>query len=330
MRRFELMTMLVFLVFPIAAETVRGPVVDTLEVDPTAGPLSSEIGLDEIILAGTTGDLRFFDALEIEITIPAAVAEFPGAFTLLLLTTGSFSERAGVAEINGAVVLSQPLTRAGKLTVQIPLHPEAEVNASAAVTVLDHLLSPEDLPLAITVRSLMKGLPPELAAATFPVTVRPVARRIGSVQVSFIYEDGSEFQSESLLAPEFDLEIDGVPVQIEPEYLLEPGLHRLSLTSTRYQDQNLTFGIEQARNTRVDVPLLSVLATVSYTAPRGSRVYVDGQALEGETGDFTALPGEHTIVVVVGDYTVTRRFSVEEGRVYNLSVIMDVAIEEAK
>ena len=140
----------------------------------------------------------------------------------------------------------------------------------------------------------------------------------------------SEFQTESHLAPEFHLQIDGIPVQIQPEYLLEPGLHRVSLTSDRYQDQDLTIGIEQARTATLRIPLLPALATVSYTAPRGSRVYVDGRALEGETGDFTAPPGEHTIVVVVGDYTVTRRFSVEEGREYNLSVTMDVAIEEAK
>ena len=330
MRRFGLMTILVILALPVAAENVRGPIADRLDVDPAGQPLSSEFGLDEIILAGTTGDSRFFDAVEIEVTIPASVAEFPGALSLLLLTTGSLSEHAGVAEVNGAVILSQPLTRSGKLTLQIPLHPEAEVNASAAVTVLDHLLSADDLPLAMTVLSLMKGLPSEIAATRFPVVVRPVARRMGSVQVSFILEDDSEFQIDSYLAPEFTLEIDGIPVQIEPEYLLEPGLHRLSLTSDRYQDKNLTIGIEQARSTRLNVPLLPALATVNYTAPRGSRVYVDGRALEGEIGDFTAPPGEHTIVVVVGDYTVTRRFSVEEGREYNLSVDMDVAIEEAK
>lgn len=330
MRRFGLMIILVILALPVVAENVRGPIADTLDVDPAGQPLSSEFGLDEIILAGTTGDSRFFDAVEIEVTIPASVTEFPGALSLLLLTTGSLSEQAGVAEVNGAVILSQPLTRAGKLTIQIPLHPEAEVNASAAVTVLDHLLSADDLPLAMTVLSLMKGLPSEIAATRFPVVVRPVARRMGSVQVLFILEDDSEFQIDSYLAPEFTLEIDGIPVQIEPEYLLEPGLHRLSLTSDRYQDQNLTIGIEQARSIRLNVPLLPALATVNYTAPRGSRVYIDGRALEGEIGDFTAPPGEHTIVVVVGDYTVTRRFSVEEGREYNLSVDMDVAIEEAK
>ncbi len=330
MRRFGLITILVILAFPLAAEAVRGPVVDTLEVDPAGRPLTAEFGLDEIIMAGTTGDSRFFDALEIEVTIPPSVTEFPGALSLLVLTTGSISERAGISEVNGAMLLSQPLTRTGKLTIQIPLHPEAEVNASAAVTVLDHLLSPNDLPLAMTVVSLMKGLPPQIAAEKISVVVRPVARRIGSVRVLFILEDGSEFQTESHLAPEFDLRIDDAPVQIESEYLLEPGLHRLSLTSERYQDQNLTFGIEQAQSARLRVPLLPALATVSYTAPRGSRVYVDGRALESETGDFTARPGEHTIVVVVGDYTVTRRFSVVEGREYNLSVTMDVAIEEAK
>jgi hypothetical protein len=330
MSRLGLITLLIVLALPVAAESARGPVVDTLNVEPAGEALTGNLALEEIILAGTAGDARFFDALEIEVTIPATVADIPGAISLLLLTTGTIAERAGVAEINGTAILFQPLIRAGKLTLQIPLHPEAETNASAAVTVLDHVLSPEDLPVAITVLSSMKGLPPEFSTAQFPVVVRPVARRVGSVEVAYTLEDGSEFQLDSYLSPEFALEIDGESVDIESEYLLEPGLHRLTLTSDKYQDQALTIGIEQARAAQLAVPLVLALATVSYTAPRGSRVYVDGRALDAEIGDFTAPPGEHTIVVVVGDYTVTRRFSVEEGREYNLSVTMDVAIEEAK
>ena len=92
----------------------------------------------------------------------------------------------------------------------------------------------------------------------------------------------------------------------------------------------MTIGIEQARIVQLTVPILPSLARISYTAPRGSRVYVDGSALDEAVGDFTAPPGEHTIVVVVGDYTVTRRFFVVEGREYNLSITMDVVIEEAK
>jgi len=124
--------------------------------------------------------------------------------------------------------------------------------------------------------------------------------------------------------------IDDQPVQVDSEYLLAPGIHRVALTSERYQDQALTVGVEQGHVTSLRIPLLLALATVNYTAPRGSRVYVDGTALDAESGDFTAVPGEHTIVVVVGDYTVTRRFSVAEGREYNLAVTMGVAIEEAK
>lgn len=330
MRKFGLLAALVILTAPLHAESLRGPIAAELSVTPVGEAVRAEFGLDEIVLLHADGDPRFFDAVELEIVVPAAVSEFPGALTLLVTTTGTISERAGVAEINGVPVFSQPLLRPGKLIVQIPLHDRAETTASAAVSVLDEPVPVQAFPLAATLLSPMKGAPASISGARVQITMSPVSRRIGSVSVRYLLDDGSAFPTASRLTPEFSVAIDGSAVDVLDEYLLEPGLHRISLSSERYQDQELTFGVERGRRITVDVPLLPALATVSYTTPRGSRVYLDGRTLSGASGDFTATPGEHTIVVVVGDYTVTRRFSVKEGQRYNLSVTMDLVVEETK
>lgn len=330
MRRFSMTILIVFLSLTAFAETIRGPVVATVEVDPAGPMVSGELGLNEIVLAAPAGDLRFLDALDVEITVPSESVEIPGALSLMITTTGTLTERAGVAEINGTVALSAPLTRAGRVRVHIPLRSGVAPETPAVAIPLDPLAGPDDLPIAITVVSQMKGTPPAIANARFPITVRPVPRDIGALVVSFPLEDGTEFQTDSYRAPEFRLAIDGSLVTVQSEYLLAPGIHRITLESDIYQDQSLTVGVEQARSANLSVPLLRALAGVTYTAPRGARVYVDGAALAAETGDFTAPPGEHTIVVVVGDYTVTKRFSVEEGREYRIAVTMDIAVEEAK
>jgi hypothetical protein len=322
----------ILVVLPVAlpADGIRGPVAGRLEVPPTGPAETGELAIHEILLAMPTGDTRFFDALEIEIDVPGGAVEIPGMLSLAILTTGSFAERDGIADINGAVIFSLPLTRAGRLAIQVPLRPDAEISASAAVAVAQEPVSEDVLPLAITLTSQMKGVPSSVVDLRFPVAARPVPRQIGAVRLRYRFEDGTDFQTESYLTPEFHLLIDGEQVAVGDEFLLEPGLHRFSLVSERYRDQEVTVGVEQAVQTDVVIPLLPSLATVHYTAPRGSRVWVDGRLLQAANGDFTAPPGEHTIVVVVGDYTVTRRFSVEEGLEYSLSLTMDVVIEEAK
>ncbi len=330
MRRLIQVLLLASIAFPLTAQSLRGPVVAELSVTPISAAASAEFGIEEIVLLRPEGDSRFYDAVEIEITVPSVISDFPGALALTINTVGTMSERAGVVDINGARIVSQPLSRTGKSFIQIPMRSDAATNASAAVMVLDNPVHYDEFPVALTVVPLMKGLPESVAGARIQVVMSSVTRAIGAAAVTYTLEDGSEFQVESLRAPEFALTIDGERIEVAGEYLLQPGLHRVALTSETYQDQEITFGIERGVVTPVSLPLLPALATITYTAPRGARVYVDGSTLAASSGDFTAPPGEHTIVVVVGDYTVTRRFSVLEGRTYNLSITMDIVVEETK
>jgi len=207
---------------------------------------------------------------------------------------------------------------------------DADVETSAAAMVLENPRGTDALPIAVTLQARMKGAPREVASAELGLVARSVSRNIGSAVLTFEREDGSIFDPEGLRTPEFSLTVDAASVAVAAEYLLEPGIHRITLRSETFQDQSVSVGIRRGEATSVTIPLLPALATVTYSAPRGSAVWLDGRRLDGETGVFTAVPGEHTIVVAVGDYTVTRRFAVQEGREYNISVTMDVAVEETK
>jgi len=312
------------------ADDIRGPVVAELSAMPGTATETVAIGVDEIVLAGIGGDSRFHDALEIEITVPAAAVSLPGALSVIVLTSGSLDERAGVYDIAGNTLLSRPLTRAGRMAVIVPLRADAEIAPGATSVIVDELPGSEGLPLAISLQSQMKGAPSTITSVEMDLVVRSIARNIGAVSMVYLFEDGTSFDPDGLLAPEFRLTIDDRDAEVTGEYLLEPGIHRVALQSETYQDQSLSVGIERGLSTSLTVPLLPALATINYTAPRGSLVWLDGRRLNTESGVFTAPPGEHTIVVTVGGYTVTRRFEVAEGREYNLSVTMDVALEETK
>ncbi len=330
MRRITAAAALLLLSWTAPAETLRGPLVAELSVTPMESASAQGIGLEGIVLIMIDGDVRFMDAIDIEITSPNTVAEHPGALTLSVLGPLSIETRAEIANIVGDELLRQPLVRGGKTFYQIVLRDDADPDALPAVVRIGDVVPPRTFPLALSVIPRMKGQSEAVQAAEFTVTARPVIRDIGALAIRYVYEDGSVFDPDAPLAPEFSLTIDDEPVAVDSEYLVTPGLHRLRLRSERFQDQDVTVGVDRGRSVTVEVPLRLALATVHYSVPRDASVYVNGQLREGSSGDFTVPPGEHTIVVVMGDYTVTRRFRVEERQTYSVSVTLDIVIEEVK
>ena len=323
-----LFVLLVLCATDVAAQSLRGPLNESLRITPTEASSLDLVDIESITTIELGGDLRFYDAVEIEITSPSAVAEFPGAVSVYVLGPVNLTEDANVANVAGPQLLEQPLVRAGKTFYQLVLRDDAAHDASPAVVRIGDTVPSAAFPIAISMVTRMKGLSQELSNAQFSVSARAVPRDIGSIGVSYPLEDGTAFDPEGPIAPDFALFLDGDQVDPSAEFLLAPGLHRLRLVSDRFEDQEVTVGVERGASQRVDLPLNLALATVSYSAPRGATVFVDGELVPGSSGDFTVPPGDHTIVVVVGDYTVTRRFSVDEKRTYSIAVTMDIAVEE--
>lgn len=330
MKRFVLSTLLIASALVAGGETLRGPIVAELAVQPHGGAQTASFTIDGIVTVALDGDPRLLDAIEIELTAPVVAGELGGALALSIVAGTDRRSEGNVAQITGMPILLKPILRAGKAYFLVPLQASARGESSAAVTVVDTVVSPAELPLAFSVVPLMKGLSEEIARAAFSLLVRPVTRNLALLRVRYEYEDGTFYDPDSLLAPDFKVAIDGLEVQVSAEYLLAPGLHPVRLVSTKYEDRDTTIGLDPGQTADLVVPLLLSVATVTYTAPRGSRVYVDGVSLAAASGDFTVAPGEHTMVVVVGDYTVTRRFVVEERKSYAISLTMDIVLEETK
>ena len=314
---------------PVSAtsETLRGPVAGTVVVTANGPTTEVVFGMEEIVVIDIADDPRFLDALEIELASPAAVAEVAGAVSLLFLSASDASGREGIVDVVGDELLRRPLRGQGKSFYQVLLHDNANPDRLAATVRPSRSLNPSDLPLVITVVTRMKGLAPDLYNSDFRVSISPVSRNIGALRLQYELENGNRYEP-GRQAPDFSLMVNGSPVDVSGEYLLPPGLHRVALESTRYEDYEVTVGVERGTETEIVLPLVVSVARVSYNAPRDAVLYVNGELLPGSTGAFTVAPGEHTITMVMDDYTVTRRFVVEERRTYSLSLSMNIVIEE--
>jgi hypothetical protein len=307
------------------AQSLRGPIAGTISEEENNS--RAVFGMEEIVVIDIEGDPRLLDGIEIELETPAAVSSASGALSIVVLAPARITRQAAISDVVGEELLRQPLQRGGRTFYQIALREGAELEGSAAVLQAERPVPASQFPIAVSVVSRMKGTAPEIYQSEFSLSVDPIVRDAGILQLQFRQADGRRLEP-SLQNPGFRLEIDNRPVQLQDEYFLSPGLRRVRLISDRYENQSFTIGVERGRSTQLEIPLVTAVATVRYTAPESAQVYLNGEALRAPNGDFTVAPGEHTIVVVIDDYTVTRRFTVEEQREYSLSLMMDIVVEE--
>lgn len=311
-----------------AAETVRGPVVDIVVVEP--GDLEGTervLELDEILAVEIDADRRFLQGIELEVHVPAAVRNQPGSVAVSGLVSLTPRPERRVMSLRGARILHEPLLRTQRIYFQLPVYPDAELRNTADTQVLDQIVPPESFPLALTFTDIAKGGAIPRESTSFAVRVRPVVRDLGAVSLRLRTERGDEvFAGEEELA-DVILRIDGAVVDsASTEVVLPTGLHTIELDSETYLESSQTFGVERGRVTELSVPLVRPKAVVRLDAPRGAEVFVDGQKV-GES--VVELPeGEHTALVRIGDYSVSRRFTVTRKKSYIISVSLDIIVNE--
>lgn len=311
-----------------AAETVRGPVVDIVRIGPSEPEgIERVLEIDEILAVEIDADRRFLHGVELEVHVPAAARNQPGSVAVSGLVSLTPAPERGVMSLRGARVLQEPLLRAQRVYYQIPVYPDADLRSSADTRVLEKIVPPESFPLVLTFTDIAKGSSIQQDSATFTVRVRPIVRDLGAVSLRFRTEVGEEVYTGDDELGDVILRIDGTVVDaVRSELVLPSGLHTIELRSDTYLESSRTFGVERGRVTELSVPLVRPKAIVRLDAPRGAVVFVDGQKVEESVVELPE--GEHTALVRIGDYSVSRRFTVARKKSYIISVSLDIIVNE--
>jgi hypothetical protein len=322
MRRYVLLVVFSLAILPLSvvAQNFRGPVVDRISVG-TDG-LSSEtlIALGDILPLVISGELEFTYGLEVELKIPESLRRYRDAFAVHLYSAVSPSLDPTVAVYRGTRVSFDILPSVSRAFLQVPVDVDHEFERSPDTIRVTQVIDPTGLPLALQVLPIMKGLPSDVANARIGVTARAMRSNKGAVALDILGREGEGFS----------VFIDDEPVPYpRPSYILKPGLHTLRIESPFYSDVVQSFGVEIAQTTEVSVILESVAPQVSLDVPSGTEVLVDGERfnlLPGESIEMEA--GEHTFVFNLGDYSITRKVTVERGKNYAISLVLDILVEE--
>ena len=330
MKKTAAVTLLLLFALAVVAvaETVRGPVVAIVELSESESEFS--IGLNDIGVLDLAGDQnRFLEGVRLEIRIPGSTSTIAGSVGLYLYSDISPKPERGVMTLRGTRVLFEALPKAKRLFVGVPLRKEHGLQETADSYLVERVVRPADFPIAVALFPIVKGLPARVEDLSFTVRAKPVLRNKGAVSLALIGPEGSAIRGDTVGKRSFRVHIDGQEVDAtKREFVLDPGLHELSLKSSVYENERVTFGIEKGSVKQVELRLQRPKSVLEIEAPRGTELFLDGQRVELRDGELSVLPGKHTVLFKLGDYTISKSLEVKAKKHYKISLALNILVNE--
>ena len=312
---------LVFLsiMYPVIADNVRGPVAAFL--DAGLENRYARFSPGEIIAVSSSSAGPMHGALKIDLEIPAAVKDFRGAYALYLYKGVAPPPAVGTESYRAEAIEFLLLPASSRLTLYLPLTDEFNVDESFDVSIIDTRLQKNDFPLILVLLPVMKGIPSRITESVFGVRVSYAPLLLGTLRLELVFPDEGELLH--------TITIDGVTQSTTRETFVMPeGLHTLEITSPHYSDETVTFTIDAGGYTDVRIELAGRASLLVVEVPEGTRIFLDGELIKNPGADGMELePGEYTAVFKIGDYSLSKAFTVLPGTTCTLSVDMEIQVD---
>jgi len=281
-----------------------------------------ELGYNDAIAITFPKNITFLKGVEIEIKIPQDILAYRNSMAYGVYRQIQPAPTEKTIDYQGEQITLQSLPSRLSFVLQIPLQKTHGLKTGPYSTVLPYVYDASKGPLLFRLLPVMKGLPENIETLQFSVKIRPILTEEGGFQLKLAYPSDD-------MKP-VSVRIDEVLVP-NPEKMtvLAPGVHHLSIVSDDYRNEVRMFTVESARVTELAVPMQDTTPRLFLAAPENARIYVDAELVENSRESRTLQPGEHTIRFMIGDYELTKQITVEKGRDYTVSMLIDISVTES-
>ncbi len=315
-----------FLLFlpPAGAEVIHGGIVAVTSLG-NGGPPSSPmpLRLEDLWGLRLEEDRDLLRGVEIQIDLPEEADLYRGTYAVFAWAGVAPPPARDIPSYQGSQLFFKVVDGGKKLFLQLPFGSSAGFGPIPDTYVHKKALGEADFPLLFAVMPIMKGIPDRASGAVFSTQVRPIFKNLGKLVVVPVDETGP------LPEDDFRLFIDDKPHPFDRRgFNIEPGMHRLRMEKDGYAPFVSTVGLDRGRVSRVEAFFRKNASFLRINAPTGSRVFLDGRSVEPGGKDMTVEPGEHTLSMKIGDYQTNKKFLVEPGKSYGISLFLDILINE--
>ncbi|MFP4363278.1 MAG: hypothetical protein ACLFR1_05365 [Spirochaetia bacterium] len=314
---------LLFVPGTLFSDNVRGNMVDVFEISSNnSGPFTTAVGLEELIGLELDLPMEMIGGIEFHVHIPESYRQFPGAMGFFVYKSIYPEPNTEEYAYTGERLAVQPLPGQSDYYFILPTNDAEDFQEDFQTAVFETPAAAHHFPLIVSVIPFMKALTDRLTAAEAEIEITPIFRDVGGIDIAIDPPEDEELR-------DYEILIDGESRSNTGPFYLPAGLHEVVFSSGYYQRIERTVGIEAGEITSITFSPETPETVIHLDFPEGFSAYLDGnQIIPNSTGGISVEPGEHTIEFSTGDHQISRTFQALPGREYELSLILDILIQE--
>ena len=306
-------------------EQIRGLVVEEVRVPSDATfEQTIALSLEEAAVLSLEEDTPFLEGIRVELVLSNDLKKHFDTFALGIYKNISPRPQGAVRFYSGERAFFQYLPYLNRIYIHIPLvRIPGEEAAPVGTYRLQGPLKRTDFPLLLTMVPLTKGIPASIADKKFYFSVKPLLEKKGFVNLALHFPESLEEQP-------FELLIDGAPFPWPTQRVeLASGIHQLRIVSTSFKEINTSFTVESGKTSQVDIELEETITQLTIDAPSGTELFLDGEKIaDGISYPMQISEGNHLVRAKIADHSVSKKFAVQRGKHYHLSIIFDIILNE--
>lgn len=309
---------------PLTGESFRVGKLHSLTLNLDASSeLSATVGINESLAIFLPEDKTFIEGIEIKMDIPEEVASWMDSVACSIYD--KVKPVPNTNQIDYSAQRQYVSCLPGRLSwiLQIPLKEKNSIKANRYTTKMDTVADYENNVVFVRLQPVMKGVPEETLNARIPMTIKPLLIEKGQLSLNV-----KNNENENCPCTVF---IDDKLYNYSNEnnkYLLDLGIHTVSVISDSYRNEVRTVRIDQAKTTDLDITLKSTEPTLVINSPESALIQLDDEPCEIRGTEFIITQGEHKIKFTIGDYEILRTIQAIEGKTYTVNLSIDLEVNE--
>lgn len=303
-------------IFPSYSDNIRGKIKNLLDIE------TEKVEADFKIFELTGFNLTktaFIEGLELTLTIPDVLEKFRDSFMLNIYYNLDPEPNINHKSYRAELLLSKIIPVSKKMFISIPMT-QALNNNLLPGSIVTNKIDFTETPLLLSISPVMKGIPSSVLLSTFKLEIIPMLSNKGILSLNIDNPDSGK---------NYTIILNGKQIKQKSEYILEEGIQHIIVKSPFYKEISRSFVISRGEITKIDIILEQLISTVRFEAPGGAVVILNGEKINSFAGkDIDINPGEHVVRMEMGDYFLSKKFTVEMDKNYKISLFLDILVQE--
>ena len=311
-----LVLLLILILTTPYADNIRGSVKNIITI-------KSDIQFTEFNLYDLTSiileDNPFLEGLELTLTIPGDLDKYRDSFMINVYSKVDSIPDKSLKEYKGFKLLSTVIPISTNMFITIPVLKTLARDLIPG-SILTETVSQGSFPLLLSVNPVMKGIPDSVLNSIFKLKIKPIISNKGILNLNIF--------TTPINSP-YTIFIDDKKTSKELSYTLEEGIHQLKIVSEGFKEISRSFVINQNDTTKLELELKPFLPVVIFEAPTAAKIILDGKKIDIAEGVGIQLtPGEHVVRMELGDYFISKKFTVSQEKNYKISLSLDILVQD--